>query len=673
MSQTEDGAKPLSWAQKAGRGPLSLAAFVLFAALALAVGFAGVSVLETRSRDAVNHAFILQGLDWATVRVDGLRVFLTGTAPSEAARARALAVAGGAVDPFRLRDRMEVAPATVLAPPRFSVEILRNDEGIQLIGLLPADPGKDGLAKAAQALVSQGQPADMLEVADYPAPEGWAATLDYAAQALALLPRSKISVSADGVAITAIADSAEQKTALEGQLADAAPKGVPLKLRISAPRPVLTPFTLRFIKDDRGARFDACSADTEVSAARILAAGEAAGADKGASCTVGLGVPSPRWGEAARAAIAAVGSLKAASVTFSDADVTLLAGPGISQAEFDRVVGDLDNALPDVFSLKAKIETDGTAAVSGPAEFTADLLAANGRVELRGRLTNALTQAAVEAFAKARFGADKVYAATRMDDDLPDGWPTRVLTGLAALTELHDGRLVVRADTVIVTGNTGARAARARISQILSDGLGQGQTFSVDVSYQKDLDPLAALPTPAECLNRVNAVQAKQKITFDPGSAEIDGSSAPVLDAIAAALKDCTGLRMEIGGHTDSQGSDGGNKSLSQARAEAVMVALQGRQVDVSAMRAVGYGESRPIADNATEVGRETNRRIEFTLIGAMPAAQRVEPPATEGTSDSAADPAAAASQAGDAATGEGADQPSLAPQKPSKKPKARP
>ena len=61
---------------------------------------------------------------------------------------------------------------------------------------------------------------------------------------------------------------------------------------------------------------------------------------------------------------------------------------------------------------------------------------------------------------------------------------------------------------------------------------------------------------------------------------------------------------MEIGGHTDAQGSEEGNRTLSQTRAEAVLLALQGRQVDVSALTAVGYGESRPIADNETELGR---------------------------------------------------------------------
>ena len=83
---------------------------------------------------------------------------------------------------------------------------------------------------------------------------------------------------------------------------------------------------------------------------------------------------------------------------------------------------------------------------------------------------------------------------------------------------------------------------------------------------------------------------------------------------------------MEIQGHTDSQGSDGGNLSLSQARAEAVLLALQGRQVDVSGMTAKGYGETQPIADNGTEDGREANRRIDFVLATARK--QAVKPQA---------------------------------------------
>ena len=672
---------PLTWAQNAGPGLLGLALFMFAAGLAIIVAIGAAGFLESRARATVEQALLLQGLDWAHVDADGLVVTLAGLAPDETARARSLNVAGSAIDAGRLRDKMAVTPATPIAPPKFSVEILRNDDGIQLIGLVPDASEKDALTAAAQALMPTGAPANMLETAAYPVPEGWAEALDYAGRALALLPRSKISVSADGTRITAITDSAQARTALEGQLADMAPKGMPLALNILAPRPVLTPFTLRFVKDDRGARFDACSADTDSAAEKILAAGTVAGTGVGVICTVGMGVPSPRWAEAAAAAIVAVDRLKIATVTFSDADVTLLAGPGVAQSDFDTVVGDLKNALPDVFSLNAKLVLAADAAPAGPAEFTADLSGAR-LIALRGPVTNALTQNAAQAFAEARFGIGNVYLATRLDEGLPDGWPNRVLTGLAALAELHDGKLAVRADTVAVSGNTGSRATRARISQILSEGLGQGQTFAVDVTYVEALDPSAALPTPEVCVQRVDAVMVTQTIAFDPGSAALAGASVVVLDAIAAALKDCTALRMEIGGHTDAQGSEGGNKALSQSRAEAVMVALQARDVDVSAMRAVGYGESRPIGNNSTEPGREANRRIEFTLIGgSAPSAGQAEaaavPDAAAGAAAAPVAPAPEGSASGPAPAaaepGADAEKSDRAPKSANVVPKPRP
>jgi OOP family OmpA-OmpF porin len=231
---------------------------------------------------------------------------------------------------------------------------------------------------------------------------------------------------------------------------------------------------------------------------------------------------------------------------------------------------------------------------------------------------------------------------------------------LQALAELDHGTLLVRPETVEVAGISGSQQAAARISQLLSDRLGQGKTFKVAVSYNKELDPLAALPTPQECLAAVNAVVTKKKITFDPGSAELDSASAAVMDALSRALKNCNGIRIEIAGHTDAQGSAGGNLALSQARAEAVLVALQGRQVDVSGMRAAGYGEGVPIADNGSEVGREANRRIEFTLI------DQPQPTVDWGSlqPDATAEPTAGTP---------GSDGPSLAPQTKTDRPHTRP
>ena len=634
---------------------LALLAFILAAGLMISVAFAAALVIEARTEKVVATRLTTAGIDWVTLRSDGLRLHLTGTAPNEAARFRAVNLVGTLIEASRVRDDLDVTPASAIKAPDFSVQMLRTEEGIQLIGLVPEHPGEgalteEALAEAAIAISPNTELTNLLETADYPAPPTWGAALGFGLDALGRLQRAKISVGADLVEVTAISDSAAEKRALEETLRNRAPDGVRLVLDISAPRPVITPFTLRFVIDGEGARFDSCSADSERAQSQILAAAAAAGIAGRLLCTIGLGTPTPRWAEAVVLTITKVAELGSASVTFSDADVTLLAGPEVSQAAFDKVVGELETALPDAFSLTSTLEKAATA-TEGPAEFTA-ILSQDRKVELRGRLTDSLQRDVVDAFARAAFDGAEVLTATRLDDTLPDGWPLRVLAGLEALAELENGMLLVRADTVEVTGVTGSVEARGRITQILSGKLGQGQTFRVNVRYEEALDPIASLPTPEECAADVNVAIAKKKITFTPASAELAIDARPVLDGLATILNECPPMALEIGGHTDSQGSEATNQALSQARAEAVLLGLQGRRVDISGMTAVGFGETRPIADNEKEAGREANRRIEFVLQGppalADGGSEGADARLDGGTADAAApEPAGAEAGAG--------------------------
>lgn len=640
--------------QPAWAWALAGCAFAMAGVLALLVGWGLAVLVENRTAEVIRTKMLTGGYSWAYVNTDGLIVSLTGTSPTEAQRFAAVNLAGTLVDSGRLRDDFSVAPAKVVAPPRFSVEMMRNDDGVQLIGLLPEGKDKARLVQAAAAIPSSKPLTDMLETAAYPAPPFWQDALGFGVTALKLLPRAKISISVDGVAIIAIAGSEAEKRQFEATLGQAAPQGLNVTANISAPRPVLTPFTFRFVIGPGGARFDACSADTEAARDRIVAAAVAAGAKGDLSCTVGMGVPSPSWAQATSDAIAALAAMGAGTVTFSDADITLLAAETVSQNSFDSAVGALRAALPDVFSLDAKMpEKAEISATPATAEFSATLDGKTHRAELRGRLGDSLMQSVVTSFAKARFGADKVYVATLPDPSLPTGWTERVMAGLQALSVLESGTVQVLQNTVEVTGVSGQKTASDKVSQILSNRLGQGRPFTVNVRYDKALDPMEGLPTPKECLERVQAAQAQHKISFDPGSAALDAASVIAMGALAKALKNCNAIKIEIGGHTDAQGSTPGNLALSQARAEAVLMALLNNEVDVSGMRAVGYGESMAIADNGTEAGRETNRRIEFTLIKAA----------------SGAVPALGANLAVET----GADGTPLAPQTPTRKPPSRP
>ncbi len=139
-----------------------------------------------------------------------------------------------------------------------------------------------------------------MEIADYPAPAEWDSALEFGLDALAKLPRSKISIAADRIDLKAISDSAAEKRRLEAEFARNAPDQVPLSVEITAPRPVITPFTLRFLIDERGARFDACSTDTETGRAKILHAAAEAGPARQGQLHNRSGHPQPDMGRGRR-------------------------------------------------------------------------------------------------------------------------------------------------------------------------------------------------------------------------------------------------------------------------------------------------------------------------------------------------------------------------------------
>ena len=344
---------------------LTLAFFVVAGVFSLLVANASVKLVEDTSEIAVRDMLDENNLTWAEVEADGLRVILAGEAPTEALRFRALSLTGSVVDSARIIDELTITAAAPVAPPRFSVEILRNTAGVSIIGLIPASTDRESVIERFGEM-SMVPVSDLLETADYPAPAGWEDALAFAVNAAGDLPRAKLSVDAGRVEITGIADSAEDKAEMERKLRRAAPPALRLSLNITAPRPVITPFTLRFVIDEAGARFDACSADTEAARMQILKAATAAGLNGSNRCTVGMGVPGRNWTEAVEVAIKALSELGGGSVTFSNADVTLVAAEGTAPDLFDKIVGELENALPEVFVLNAVLPGDaGTVARTG--------------------------------------------------------------------------------------------------------------------------------------------------------------------------------------------------------------------------------------------------------------------------------------------------------------------
>jgi OOP family OmpA-OmpF porin len=616
--------------------PVILSALA-FAAAGVGAYFAAgltVSWIENSSATAVEKRLALEGFDWASVQTDGLKVVLEGEAASEALRFKALAAAGQIVEAARVIDNFTITDSRPPVAPKFSVEILRNGKSISLIGLVPTKADNANFKDRVARIAGDLPVADFLETADYPVPDAWSSVISYGLLALERLEHSKISIGETQVTIEAIGESDAQKSKLLQELTRRTPADITSKIGISAPRPVITPFTLRFRITADGASFDACSADSPEAAVQILAAAKAAGLAEEATCRQGLGVPSPLWSKAATQAIAALTKLGGGSVTLSDADVTLTAPAGTDPTLFDTITSRLDGDLPEVFALNpillvAPETPEDDAAIP---EMVATL-SPEGQVQIRGPVISPRAQRTLQTFAYAVFGSEDVYLSTKLQDNLPEGWMVRSLASLAGLSKLNSGIATVSPNAIDITGLTGRRSAKTDIAQILIDRLGDGAEFELEVTYLEELDPLARMLNGAECVAEITDLASQNKIKFEPGSATLDGDSRDTVQAIAEVFERCLEAPIEIGGHTDSQGREEMNLNLSKGRAEAVLTALRGARVKLKSLTAEGYGETQPIADNGTAEGREANRRIEFRLV--TPAT--LEAPETQSeTSDTA-------------------------------------
>jgi outer membrane protein OmpA-like peptidoglycan-associated protein len=107
-----------------------------------------------------------------------------------------------------------------------------------------------------------------------------------------------------------------------------------------------------------------------------------------------------------------------------------------------------------------------------------------------------------------------------------------------------------------------------------------------------------------------------ENVYFNENKTNIDPVAAKALDRDGAMLKDNPDVKVEIGGHTDSMGSEKGNQKISEKRAESAKKYLMDKfNIPGDRMIVKGYGSTKPIADNGTKEGRVKNRRVELKII----------------------------------------------------------
>jgi outer membrane protein OmpA-like peptidoglycan-associated protein len=139
-------------------------------------------------------------------------------------------------------------------------------------------------------------------------------------------------------------------------------------------------------------------------------------------------------------------------------------------------------------------------------------------------------------------------------------------------------------------------------------------------------------PPPARVEIRNNKIEFKEKIQFENNKSVILPQSFSLLDDITKIIKDGEHIKkISIEGHASAEGDAKRNLTLSDERAKAVMKYIVDKGIDAKRLSAKGFGITKPIADNATEEGREKNRRVEFNIIEQDVTKKKVEIDPTTG------------------------------------------
>jgi outer membrane protein OmpA-like peptidoglycan-associated protein len=111
-------------------------------------------------------------------------------------------------------------------------------------------------------------------------------------------------------------------------------------------------------------------------------------------------------------------------------------------------------------------------------------------------------------------------------------------------------------------------------------------------------------------------ITSDERILFETGKFDVKTDGTVFLDRVATILKGKTTANVSIEGHTDNVGTAAANQLLSERRAAEVQAALVSRGVPANRITSVGLGMTKPIADNATQEGRQSNRRTEILVLG---------------------------------------------------------
>ena len=542
----------------------------------------------------------LAGLAEGAITMTDGTLAVSGVATSSASYADARAAFLNEVPGAVTLGPVDVLP--VRADP-FVWSASYDGESVTLEGYVPNEVVHETLVATVRAVLARAAIVDRMTVASGE-PEGFAEAASFAVNALGQFQKGGVTLDGLTLDIAGVARSVDDYETVSDGLARGLPPGMKVVSNAIVPAPV-SPYGWSATRDGGAVVLSGyvpsrATRDEVATLARSLFAG----LDVTDKVRVASGEPKMDWIGAIKFAMSELAELATGSVTLGDKTYAI-EGEAASPEAFTRLMDATGRTLPASLALES---AEVVPPKVSPYRFSAER--APRRITLAGFVPTEKDKKTILATARRTLGAVEIVDQLGFASGAPADFVEAASTVLQAVARLAGGRAEIIDGDVEIDGGVYAQGAVEEIVAAAEETLPKGFMATISVVTRQPGQPLTA----EQCDQLLQDELQTGRIEFDGSKATLSRDSFGLLDRIAATLVRCPQAKVEVGAHSDSEGSASRNRDRTQSRAEAVVDYLVDAAVMRERLTAVGYGETVPVADNSTAEGKAANRRVEFKM-----------------------------------------------------------
>lgn len=509
--------------------------------------------------------------------------------------------------PPRIKLALERITPPVVTPFVWSATASAAESQVEIGGYAPSDSAQSRIAANAKSLFKKSTVIDNSDLADG-APDGWPKAVNVALEQLAMLRSGEVDFS--GINLSFSGEAADEQTAnaVKKRLKLDVPQNYKIIDKIRFPRPDLpqtSGYVMGVVSDGTAVKVIG-KVPSEAARSALVEAVKARFANRTVTDETQVAPGAPEnWQQCVVAGLAALPRLKTGKSILTDLKLSV-SGATDDYAASQSVPNDVKAAAGQTCDATTSIAFTGQMKTDLTWKATRDL---NGMVNLEGEAPDEPSKQQLADMAQDLYAGSSVADAMKVAGASAEPWMTITRLGIGQLAKLKRGEVALQGKELAVKGAAESEDVANQVRGALRGGVPSGYSVKDAITVMSPDEKAAD-----SCQTLMRQTTARGTINFERAKADLTPDSTATLKALADVANKCPAYKIEIAGHTDSEGTDERNQKLSDRRAKAVGDFLAHGGVDAKRMTTTGYGATRPLADNATTEGRAKNRRIEFTV-----------------------------------------------------------